>query len=114
LAEDEPDLLLFPSLRAGWSLRGQYREVPISGQNTRRVIFGAMNLWTGYRLLLAREHQRAGDFQSFLRLLRHHYRGWNVVLLLDEDSSHTGNDSKSIAGSGNTSYVFLCLHSWRA
>ena len=63
LAEDETDLLLFPPLRAGWSLRGQDRDIPMSGQNARRVVFGAMNLWTGYRRFLAREYQRAGDFQ---------------------------------------------------
>jgi DDE superfamily endonuclease len=97
LAEDETDLLLFPPLRAGWSLRGQDREVPISGQNARRVVFGAMNLWTGYRLFLARKHQRAGDFQEFLRLLHHHYRGWNLALLLDEDSSHTAGGSVGLA-----------------
>src|SRR5437588_787451 len=85
LAEDETDLLLFPPLRAGWALRGRPAEVPLSGRNARRVVFGALNLRTGYRLLLDREHQRAGDFQAFLRFVRSHYRGWHVVMLLDED-----------------------------
>jgi hypothetical protein len=94
LAEDETDLLLFPPLRACWSLRGQRREVRLSGRNARRVVFGAMNLWTGRRLFLAREHQRAGDFQAFLRLVHGHYRGWHVALLLDEDPSHTAAGSQ--------------------
>lgn len=97
LAEDETDLLLFPPLRAGWSLRGQDRDIPISGQNARRVVFGAMNLWTGYRLFLARKHQRAGDFQAFLWLLHGHYRGWHVALLLDEDPSHIAAGSVDLA-----------------
>ncbi len=56
-----------------------------------------MNLWTGSRLFLVRERQRAGDFQAFLRLLHHHYRGWHVALLLDEDSSHTAVGSENLA-----------------
>jgi transposase len=97
LAQDETDLLLFPPLRSAWSLRGQRHEVRLSGRNARRVIFGAMNLLTGTRLLLAREYQRAGDFQAFLRLLHHHYRGWHVALLLDEDPSHTAHGSVQLA-----------------
>ena len=97
LAEDETDLLLFPPLRAGWSLRGRPAEVRLSGRNARRVVFGALNLRTGYRLLLDREHQRAGDFRAFLRLIRCHYRGWHVVLRLDEDRSHTAGASQQLA-----------------
>jgi hypothetical protein len=45
---------------------------------------------------LVREHQRAEDFQAFLRLVQHHYRGWHVALLLDEDSSHTAGASQRL------------------
>lgn len=97
LAEDETDLLLFPPLRAGWGRVGEPLEVPLSGRNARRVVFGAMNLRTGSRLLLPREHQRAADFQAFLRLAHGRYRGWHVALLLDEDPSHTAKGSLALA-----------------
>ena len=97
LAEDETDLLLFPPLRASWSLRGHPALVWLSGRNARRVVFGAMNLWTGRRLFLVRKKQRAADFQEFLRLIHDHYRGWHVALLLDEDSSHTAHGSVGLA-----------------
>jgi DDE superfamily endonuclease len=97
LAEDETDLLLFPPLRAAWSPRGQPKRVVLCGRNARRTVFGAMNLRTGTRLLLPREHQRAADFQAFLRMVHHHYRGWHVALLLDEDSSHTAQGSVWLA-----------------
>ena len=97
LAEDETDLLLFPPLRAGWSRRGQPATVRLSGRNARRVVFGAMNLRTGHRLFLARERQRAPDFQAFLRLIHEQYRGWPVALLLDEDPSHTAVGSQDWA-----------------
>ena len=98
LAEDETDLLLFPPLRSAWSLRGQVKRVLLSGRNARRVVFGALNLRTGRRLFLPREHQRAGDFQAFLRVVHHHYRSWHVALLLDEDPSHTAQGSDELAG----------------
>jgi transposase len=93
LFEDETDLLLFPPLRAAWGLRGQPLKVPISGRNARRVIFGAINVDTGYRLFLARKRQRGEDFRAFLAEVRWHYRGWHVALLLDEDPSHTAKSS---------------------
>jgi transposase len=89
---------LFPPLRSAWSLRGRPKEVPLSGRNARRVVFGAMNLRTGRRLFLAREHPRAADFQAFLRVVRHRYRGYHVALLLDEDPSHTAKGSVELAG----------------
>ena len=54
LVEGETDLLLFPPLRAAWSVRGEPAGVLLSGWNARRVVFGAMNLRTGARRLLAR------------------------------------------------------------
>lgn len=97
LAEDETDLLLFPPLRSAWSPRGHPKEVRLTGRNGRRVVFGAMNMRTGRRLFLARERQQAGDFQALLRVVRSAYRGWRVVLLLDEDPSHTAKGSVSLA-----------------
>jgi hypothetical protein len=93
LAQDETDLMMFPPLRAGWSLKGEPAEVHISGRNARRVIFGAMNLVTGTRLLLPRPKGRSGDFQAFIGQVRRHYWGRHVALLLDEDPSHTAKGS---------------------
>src|SRR4051812_47821742 len=97
LAEDETDLLLFPPLRSGWALRGEEAPVPISGGNAKRVLFGAINIETGRRLFLERQRQRGVDFEDFLEELRWYYRGRHVALLLDEDSSHTAEDSQDLA-----------------
>jgi hypothetical protein len=93
LAGDEADLLLFPPLRAGWSKRGEAARVWLSGRNARRVIFGAMNLRTGVRVLLPREKGRSGDYRAFLGEVRSAYRGWHVALLQDEDPCHTAQAS---------------------
>lgn len=66
-----------------------------------------MNLRTAHRLFLVREHQRAADFQAYLRLLHHHYRGWHVALLLDEDSSHTAKGSKKLASLFDIELIWL-------
>jgi hypothetical protein len=84
---------MFPPLRAGWSLRGAPAKVWLSGQNARRVVFGAMNLVTGTRVLLPRPKGKSGDFRAFLDEIRRHYWGWHVALLLDEDPSHTAKAS---------------------
>ena len=72
-------------------------EVPISGANARRVVFGTINLATGHRLFLARPRQRGIDFQAFLRVIRRHYPGRPVALVLDEDPSHTARASQELA-----------------
>jgi hypothetical protein len=97
LFEDETDLLLFPPLRACWAKRGHDAQVLLSGGNARRVVFGTLNPHTGHRLFVARTRQRAEDFCLLLRELHAHYRGWHVVLLLDEDSSHTAGASQQLA-----------------
>ena len=91
--------MLFPPLRAAWGRRGQPLDVPISGRNARRVVFGTLNIETGQRLLLARQRQRSEDFRAFLPVVARHYRGRSVALLLDEDPSHTAEDSVTLAWS---------------
>lgn len=99
--------MLFPPLRAGWALRGQPREVLLCGKNARRVVFGAMNLRTGHRVFVARERQRAADFQAFLQVVHQQYRGWHVALLLDEDSSHTARSSVALAATWDMEVLWL-------
>lgn len=71
--------------------------MPISGANAKRVLFGAIHLNTGRRVFLARRRAQALDFQAYLEELRCVYRGRDVALLLDEDSSHTAYASQRLA-----------------
>ena len=84
------------------SLLGAAREdaeVPLSGGNAKRVLFGALNPSNGTRLFLERKKQRKEDFQEFLGLIHQQYRGWQVSLVLDGDSSHTAKASRRDARS---------------
>jgi transposase len=94
---DETDLLLFPPLRAGWAVRGQAKHVTLSGRNAKCVLFGALDALSGELHLLARERQRAEDFCAFLRHLRACHQQRVLVLVLDEDSSHTAHCSQALA-----------------
>lgn len=97
LFEDETDLLLFPPLRSNWARKGEAARVAITGWNAKRVVFGAINARTGSGVYLAREHQRAQDFQFFLRTLQWHYRGWHIVLILDEGKCHVARSTRILA-----------------
>jgi transposase len=97
LFEDETDLLLFPPLRAGWFLRGKPAEVPISGENAKRTVFGAINIETGHRIFLSRASACAVDYQAVLPLIREEYKRKRVVVLLDGASRHTAEGSTDLA-----------------
>jgi transposase len=108
LLEDETDLLLFPPLRAGWAERGQTKQVAISGHNAKCSLFGAVEPLTGQLYLLARERQQAVDFCAFLRHLRGEHSAWQVlVLILDENSSHTAHASLALADELGIVLLFL-------
>lgn len=61
------------------------------------MVFATLNLRTGHRLVLVRQHQRAVDFQALLELVHRRYRAWSVVLLLDADPSHIAAPSRQLA-----------------
>lgn len=95
--EDETDVLLFPPLRAAWARKGEEIPVPITGVNAKRVIWGALNIFTGYRLLWNSSQQRAADFVDFLGYARWRLRGWYIAMVLDGDRSHIAAASREEA-----------------
>ncbi len=98
LVLDETTPRHLPPLRAAWALRGQQATVRISGKNTRRSLFGTLDLRTGRRMLLASRHQRLADFQRFLRRLRHGVGACGALwLLLDRHGSHQSPSSLRLA-----------------
>jgi transposase len=107
LFEDETEIHLFPPLSAGWAPRGKEAEVPISGENAQRAIFGALDIKTGRRLLVARGCLCAPDFQAVLRLIRESYGAREVALLLDGASCHTAHDSKALAAQLGITLIWL-------
>jgi hypothetical protein len=107
LVIDETTLRLLPPLRAAWALRGQQAQVPITGRNDQRVLFGALNVSNGRRLLLRRARACAADFQAFLRHLRRHYPGRPLWLLLDRAPCHEALKSQRLASALGVELLWL-------
>jgi len=97
LCMDWTILRMFPPLRHAWGWIGEQRQVRITGENAKRVIFGTINPRTGHRVLLRRKRATQADFQAFLRELHRHYPGRPVWLLLDRAGCQTAANSQALA-----------------
>lgn len=97
LTADETILREFPPLRACWGKVGQPVEVPITGSNARRVVFGALNPFTGTRVCTVAPRNTGPAFRDFLHALRGRYKRWDILLLLDRGSSHIAKATQALA-----------------
>ena len=122
LIEDETIVRLFPPLRAAWAPEGSQSEVAVSGSNARRVLFAALNIQTGHRIVLRARRSRQEDFQRFLHELRRRYRARPIAMLLDHASCHDAARSRSLATQLNIRLLWLPIrtpelnsvdHLWR-
>lgn len=101
-------LRLFPPLRAAWAPIGQTSQVLITGENAKAVLFGAISLHTGHRVVAARPRAAGADARAFLEELRQHYRGWHTIwLLADRASAHTDRRTQALAAALNIRFVWL-------
>jgi len=101
-------LRLLPPLRAAWARVGQQALVPITGRNARRVLFGAINVRTGRRVVLCRSRAGGADARMFLTQLRRHYRQAPTIwLLLDRASAHTDAKTTQLADELRIKLVWL-------
>jgi hypothetical protein len=86
-----------PPLRACWSRAGAQAEVPITGNRSRRVLYGALSVRTGSACLDEAGRWDQRTFQEHLRHVRSVWRGWRVVLFVDRGSPHTARASRALA-----------------
>jgi hypothetical protein len=107
LFEDETILRLFPVLRRAWSLSGEPATIGITGQNAKRVLFGAINVRTGHRIVMLYATLKQSGFQDFLRLMRRSYTCRPVTILLDAASVHRAPESRALAIRLNIELIWL-------
>jgi hypothetical protein len=107
LFEDETTLRLFPPLRARWWWKGQQAAVRISGNNARVVLYGAINVRTGHRVLMPGKTTAQGYFQAFLRRLHRAYPGRAVWLVLDRGRAHTAARTQALAAELGIHFLWL-------
>jgi transposase len=105
---DATRLRLFPPLRSVWARKGEQARVPVTGRNAKRVLFGAVNVRTGHRIVVQRRGQGAPDVQVLFQAVRRCYRrAATVWLLLDEASAHTAAGTQQLAAQLSIELVWL-------
>ena len=85
---DETIVTETPPLYSRYGPIGEQVRVPISGTHNKRVLHGAINIRSGDLALLITEDWTQDSHKAFLRLIRAHWRGWNLVLFEDRASQH--------------------------
>jgi transposase len=112
IAEDEADFHLLPLLRAMWQRRGQQVRIPTPGQNTKRGVFGALNLRTGEWFYELAARKRSADFTVFLNRLTTAYPTGLIYVLLDNASIHTSQAVRQwLAAQGRVVLLYLPTYS---
>jgi transposase len=94
---DETIVTETPPLYSCYGHRGEQVEVPITGNRAKRILHGAINVGSGETLLLITHEWVQETHQAFLRMIRGHWRGWNLVLFEDRGSPHTADASRALA-----------------
>jgi hypothetical protein len=98
---DETIVTETPPLYSAYGHVGEQVRVPITGNRTKRILHGAINVRSGAVALLITEEWTNGTHQAFLGMVRSRWRGWNPVLFEDRASQHKSPSSLAIAeGSG--------------
>lgn len=96
---DETILTETPPLYSCYGRIGEQVRVPITGNRAKRILHGALNVWSGDTLLLITDAWVQETHQFFLSMIRSHWRGWHIVLFEDRGSPHIAEDSLDLAKS---------------
>jgi len=94
---DEVIITETPPLYCCYGRVGQQVCVPITGSRARRIIHGALNITTGEVLLLITDVWDEVTHQSFLEMIRRHWRGWHIIVFEDRGTPHTADESLALA-----------------
>jgi hypothetical protein len=94
---DETIITETPPLRYSYSHAGEQKRIPITGNRSKRIIHGVINIKTGDIQLLITKLWNQETHQDFLQLIRSHWGGWNIILFEDRGAPHTSEDSRTLA-----------------
>lgn len=86
-----------PPLRAIWAPIGEQVCVPIIAAHKVRVLTAVLSIKSGDCLVHISERYRQANFQEVPRLIRTHWRGWNIVLFLDRHPAQWALASRRLA-----------------
>ncbi len=94
---DETIITETPPLYSCYCRIGQRKCIPITGHRAKRILHGALNVWSGDVVLLITSEWVQETHQLFLHMIRAHWRGWHIVLFEDRGSPHTAEESQDLA-----------------
>jgi hypothetical protein len=97
LVLDETIITETPPLYSCYGRVGEQVRVPITGNRSKRILHGAINVKSGDVSLLITEEWVNETHQTFLAMIRSHWRGWNIVLFEDRASQHKSPESLGLA-----------------
>src|SRR5512147_2830026 len=80
---DETIITETPPLYSCYGHIGEQVRVPITGNRSKRIVHGAINVRTGDVSLLITKEWTKEIHQGFLSVIRPHWRGWDIVLFED-------------------------------
>ena len=90
---DETIITETPPLYSCYGHIGEQVRVPITGNRSKRILHGAINVKTGDVSLLITKEWTQETHQGFLSVIRAHWRGWRIVLFEDRAGQHKSPDS---------------------
>jgi transposase len=90
---DETIITETPPLYSCYGPIGEQVRVPITGNRSKRILHGAINIKTGDISLLITKEWTKPEHQGFLSMIRSHWRGWDIVLFEDRAGQHTSPES---------------------
>lgn len=96
---DEVIICETPPLYCCYGRKGEQVCVPVTGNRQKRILHGVINILTGDLLLLITKVWDEVTHQYFLRMIRAHWRGWQLILFEDRGTPHTAEDSREVAAS---------------
>src|SRR4029078_10630397 len=86
---DETIVTETPPLYNAYGRKGEPVWVPITVNRSKRILHGTINIVSGDIALLITDVWDQVTHQTFLHMVRAHWRGWNIVLFEDRASQHT-------------------------
>jgi hypothetical protein len=94
---DEVIVTETPPLYYAYGWRGEQVRVPITGNRSKRILHGVININTGEVVLLITEEWNQDTHMYFLEMIRSHWRGWHIVLFEDRGVPHKAGASLKLA-----------------
>jgi hypothetical protein len=92
---DETILTGTPPLYCGYGHIGEQVRVPITGNRSKRILHGAIDVRSGDVALLITEEWTKETHQTSLAMIRSQWRGWNIVLFEDRASQPKSPESRA-------------------